>query len=217
MKKAFSLLELIIIIVVVGIISAAFLSKDGRDPLAEAALQVASHIRYTQHLAMMDDKYSLTDNQWYKGRWQIVFGSNVGSDNKPAYTIFADKNGYSGDPSTTEIAKNPANPKQLMTGGYTGSPYLDITNSNFLGMKTLNLGKTYGVTSYELKDGCSGARISFDHLGRPLKGDNSTLSGPYKAGTRRLIKDDCHIVLGNGSKTITITVKPETGYVKVEF
>jgi len=214
--KSFTLLEMIIVIVVIGIISVAFLSKNARDPLYEAALQVVEHIRYTQHLALIHDPYSLKNPQWYKERWQIVFGTNKNSDYKPAYTIFSDKGKHSGDPSSSEIAKNPANVNLLMCGGYTGSKELNVVDPKFKGMKVLNLGLTYGVTSYKLEDGCSGARISFDFLGRPLKGDSRTLRGPYQAGTKRLISKDCHILLTSKNRTIVITVKAESGYTYIE-
>lgn len=35
--------------------------------------QVIAHIRYTQHLAMMDDKFNADESTWYKRRWQIWF------------------------------------------------------------------------------------------------------------------------------------------------
>ncbi|WP_300367295.1 prepilin-type N-terminal cleavage/methylation domain-containing protein, partial [Hydrogenimonas sp.] len=51
-KNAFTMLELIIVIVVVGILSAIMIPRFSDDKLREAADQIMSHIRYTQHLAM---------------------------------------------------------------------------------------------------------------------------------------------------------------------
>ena len=56
MKKAFTMLELVVVIVVIGIIAVAALPRINDDHIAEAADQVMSHIRYTQHLAMQDSK-----------------------------------------------------------------------------------------------------------------------------------------------------------------
>ena len=61
-KKAFTMLELVFVIVVSGILAATFIPRFDRDNLQEAADQVISHIRYTQHLAMVDDKFLADKN-----------------------------------------------------------------------------------------------------------------------------------------------------------
>jgi prepilin-type N-terminal cleavage/methylation domain-containing protein len=218
-KYAFTLLELIIVIVVIGILATAILSRRKDNSLQEAALQLISDIRYTQHLALTDDKYDPRDSEYHKGRWQIVFSNSRFSDNQPAYTIFSDKDfghGYSGDPTKTEIAKNIMNHDRLMTGGY-GTSALDIKSNSFKGNKKLNLGKTYGITNVSLSNGCHYARLSFDHMGRPMTGDQSTMYAPYKAGSKRLlVKKRCEITLTSyTSETLKIAVEPETGYAHI--
>jgi len=223
MKKAFTMMELVFVLVVMGIIAAVVIPNTRTNPLEEAAVQLASHIRYTQHLAMIDDKYNANDADWFKGRWQLVFSSSVftGGADVYAYTIFSDQDhgsGYGGDPIESEMAKNPENSSQVMTGGYNSTAAINYTNPSFKGMKKLNLGKSYGVSSISLDGGCDYKRISFDHLGRPITGDHSTMTGPYTASSQRLISADCNIVLKDSNdKNITITVTPETGYVKINF
>jgi prepilin-type N-terminal cleavage/methylation domain-containing protein len=224
MKKAFTLLELVFVIVVIGILAALILPRTKTNPVQEAAVQVLSHIRYTQHLALVDDKYDANDAKWYKGRWQIVFGNNNNfANNKPAYTIFSDTlnvatNSYSGDPKESEVAVDPQNPNLIMTGGYNNTAALDYNNAGFKGMKELNLGEKYGITNVSFSGGCNiGLRISFDYLGRPFTGDQSTMTGPYSALTPRLITSDCNITLTDGTETATIQISPETGYAKVIF
>jgi len=217
-RKAFTLLELVMVIVVVGIISVSLLSRKGREPLYEAALQLVNHIRYTQHLALVNDAYSLSDSQWYKGRWQIIFTSDDGSDSSVSYTIYRDKTPYDGIPTSNEMAKNPANINRVMTGGFDGNSDIDITSTDFIGMKKLNLGLNYSVSSYSLENGCNGINsIAFDYQGRPIKGNVSNLDAPYAQGnTNKLITQDCHIVLNDGNEHVTIVVKPETGYVYID-
>ncbi len=217
MKKAFTLIELIFAIVVIGILVALILPRTKTNPVQEAAVQVLSHIRYTQHLAMIDDKYNPNDTNWYKGRWQIVFGNtNKYANGKPAYTIFADSGAYSGDPKESEIAINPQNHNQIMTGGY-GTGALDYNNANFKGMRSLNLGEKYNITKISFSGGCNiGNRISFDYLGRPFTGDHYTMTGPYSAKKPRLMTSDCNIVLTDGIKSATIQISPETGYARLK-
>jgi prepilin-type N-terminal cleavage/methylation domain-containing protein len=229
MKKAFTMMELIFVLVVMGIIAAVVIPNTRTNPLEEAAVQLASHIRYTQHLAMIDDKYNPNRLDtagnviWFKDRWQIAFGNNNQyADYKPAYTIFSDSVGNAvsrGDAQEEEIAKNPENPNQIMTGGYNSTAAVNYGSAGFKGMKKLNIGNAYRIASITLSGGCSGgSRISFDHLGRPMKGDQSTMTGPYSAGTQRLITQDCNVVLKDfNDNNITIIVTPETGYVKINF
>lgn len=219
MKKAFTLLELVFVIVVIGILAALILPRTKTNPVQEAAIQVLSDIRYTQHLAMIDDKYNASDTNWYMARWQIVFGNNNQyANHKPAYTIFADSGAYSGDPKESEIAINPQNSNQIMTGGYNSTAALDYNNTGFKGMKPLNLGEKYGITNVSFSGGCNiGLRISFDYLGRPFTGDEHTMTGPYSALTQRLISSDCNITLTDGNENAIIQISPETGYAKIIF
>ena len=233
MKKAFTMIELLFVIVVIGILSAMIIPNTQTiSPLHNAAIQVASHLRYTQHLAMIDDTYDRnridTDGNviWFKDRWQLVFSSSEYSDYKPAYTIFSDRQGNAkerGDANEKEIAKNPENIQQIMTGGYGSAQAINYGHSNFKGMKKLNIGNSYGVTSVRLIGGCSGSRIAFDHLGRPMKGDHNSVTSPYNmsstysASKQRLITSNCKIELKAEDKIVNIIIRPETGYTTIEY
>ena len=70
-KSAFTMLELVFVIVVIGILSAIFIPRFSQNKLSDAANQLISHIRYTQHLALMDDEYNASSNTWYYKRWAI--------------------------------------------------------------------------------------------------------------------------------------------------
>ena len=106
-KKAFTMIELIMIIVVVGILAVAVIPRVDRDTLVEATNQVASHVRYTQHLAMLDNKYNPRDSNWYRNRWKITFNNN-------SYSIT----------SGNTNAKNPQAPGKDLNP--TGSPELNL-------------------------------------------------------------------------------------------
>ena len=96
MKKAFTLLELVFVIVVVGILAAVIIPSTRTNPVREAAIDLVSKIRYAQHLAMVDDKFDVGDANWMRNRWQIVF-----TDTNTKYSIVSDNN--------TVYAKDPLN------------------------------------------------------------------------------------------------------------
>jgi len=190
-KKAFTMIELVFVIVVIGVLAAIVIPNTKTNPLQEAAIQVLTHIRYTQHLAMSDDTYDANNVDWYKERWQIVFHNTVAPDSDVAYTIFSDTaNGSTGDADLSEIAINPQDNSKLLSGGYGAA--IPSTNSQM--SKKLNLEKSYGVTSVSFGAAChayGGTRLSFDNLGRPFQGKQSSMTGPYSASTQRLITSNC--------------------------
>lgn len=227
MKKAFTMLELIFVIVIVGILSFIAASSFQRNTLREAADQLVSHIRYTQHLAMMDDKFDPNENDWYKRRWQIVFYPNIThtlkcvNDNLPnawAYSIFSENPGFTGNPDISELARNPLATNQFLSGGFNNILCIDNSqnNPNEHSMEELRLGSKFGITNIGMTASCNtggpnpSQRIAFDYLGRPLRGAFHNYTSSYPAN--RLIVQDCNITLSNATNNIVITITPETGY-----
>ena len=87
MKKAFTMLELIFVIVIIGILAAVIIPNTRSNPTAEAATKLMAHLRYTQHLALIDDKYDGTANA-FRDRWQVRFTGDTYSivnDNNTSY------------------------------------------------------------------------------------------------------------------------------------
>jgi len=221
MKKAFTMLELVFVIVLIGILAAVMIPDMKSNTLREAATQVISHIRYTQHLAMVNDKFDVSDNVWYEKRWQIHFVNTTGSENKWSYIIYSDTLNHDGVANINDtIAKNPVDKSKYLTGGYSAGtlPYSDSRVS-----KELNIGYKYGIINVDFSDNCkdNSLRISFDHLGRPLYDGAHLLDEPYKDGIKnRLVQNDassnpCIITLSNSSDSVEISIEPETGYVKI--
>ncbi|WP_456486152.1 pilus assembly FimT family protein [Hydrogenimonas sp.] len=218
MKKAFSMIELIAVIVIVGIMTAVLLPRFSEDKLREVADQVLSHIRYTQHLAMIDDKYDPQKSDWYKERWQIFFSnsSDTALGNAWAYTIFSDAFTHTGKPDPSEIAVNPEDKTKRLTGGYT-SGGSGIEYSDARATKAMNIERKFGIKDVVFSNcGSAAKRISFDDIGRPYYGDSSTATGPYD----RLMSTQCRIqfcmtdcATAGEDEKITIAIEPETGYV----
>lgn len=217
LHSAFTMLELVFVIVIIGILAAVIIPSTKTNPLQEAAIQLVSHIRYTQHLAMVDDKFDSNNLTWFKGRWQIKFSNTDGSDNRWAYAIFSDTGAYNGWPNVGETAVNPLNSSKRLTGGYsTGSiAYNDADATN-----KLNIGHAFSITDIDMTGGCLIAddgkkRISFDNLGRPIAGPlhYSGMTSPYKDIV--LIQSRCNVILKNSEGNITIAIEPITGYTHI--
>jgi len=212
-KRAFSLMELVLVIVVVGIISAVMVPRINDVQIDKAAQQVLTHIRYTQHLAMMDNRFDPQDPNWFKKRWQIRFQYKGSFPRKYFYTIYRDDD-LTGGYSQREIAKNPLNPSQLLTGKKTIST---VTTAKYT--KKLDLYQTYNIKSVSMT-GCiyrgvgQSVRLSFDYLGRPIVKNVNALARAYAAKTqRRLATKTCYLKLTDKSdRTATIAIEPETGY-----
>jgi prepilin-type N-terminal cleavage/methylation domain-containing protein len=224
MKKAFTLLELIFVIVVIGIIAAVAIPRMKSNSLREAAAQVLGHIRYTQHLAMSSDVYKDTDEEWYKKRWQIKFSNVGGSDDMWAYAIFYDRTA-DGNPNASETAINPSDMTKKLTGGYSGTIEYDDKEAT----QTLNLGHAYNVRDIDFED-CNinnndhKKRIVFDYLGRPLTDSPKNLVNSFETSSKNLLLnktckiklcsvDDC--IDANEDQQVVISIQKETGYAEI--
>ena len=195
MKKAFTMLELVFVIVVAGILAAVIIPSTRTNPLQEAAIQVLSDIRYTQHLAMVDDKYDVSNANWYRARWQIFFQLDNSGNGNQVYGIYTDKDTDNNAPENGEMALDPLSGNQ-MTG-----------NSLFTNrIESMDLTHRYGVANRAFGGGCAGSqRIMFDNLGRPHTDDNTVYGN--------LVRTACNVTLTHSDGTnIAIRIQPETGY-----
>jgi len=211
MKKAFTMLELVFVLVVIGILAAVMMPEMKSTKLREAAIQVVSHIRYTQHLAMIDDKFGM-NTQWYKGRWQLIFGSSKWTDDQIAYSIYSDDGTFDGNPNLTELALDPMMSDKYLSGGSSGI----LNTSNPKANKNMNIGSSYGIETVTFEGGCESntvRRLTFDHLGRPIRGTINGFNTSYGVG--KLIQTTCEIVLTNPEGSVTIAIEPETGYAHI--
>ena len=226
-KRAFTMIELVFVIVVVGILAAIMIPKLNRNASREAANQILTHIRYTQHLAMQDDKYeNFISNQskpWFKLRWGITFNETSLKEcsiDKPGvktwkYSVFFDKSVNGNINSESEVANDIYKSGKLLSGGWSSGIVTEAICKKW--NKELNLGKRFGITSVDFKDGCSGMQtIIFDEMGRPMR-VASTTSGGAKRPYDRLLKKDCKITITDkrGNQT-TIIIEKESGFTSIK-
>ena len=216
-RPAFTMIELILVIVVLGILASIAMPRLDRDLKQEAADNILSSIRYTQHLALLDYKHKFDDPKWQQRFWRIVFSTC--SDSDRFYMVGADDNMESSSNALfdrNESAIDPANGKPMFwIGGDDCSTGGDGTVS-----KNIFISKLYSITQVTPGGGCSSAaHIAFDHLGRPHHGANFTQSGdsvathPIYSG---YMQTACTFTftLSDG-ETFDISIEPESGYAHI--
>ncbi len=203
-RKAFTMIEFVLVIVVLGILAALALPRMDRGLRQEAADNILSAIRYTQHLALNDDKTDPSDPDWQQKLWAIRFDSD--SDGGYLYKVASNTSGT--NISKDESAIDPSNGK-----------YMFASNNTLQSDESPNvlLGKKYGIDTVDfsncqtIANGTNTSRhIAFDQLGRPHKGVYATATNDY----RSIMTANCTILFGftNGFDDLTIIIAKETGY-----
>ena len=166
-RTAFTMIELVFVIVVLGILAALAMPRLDRDLRQEAADNILSAIRYTQHMALLDDVTNPSDTQWQRAFWR--FGFQGCSDNGIFYYIGSDKN-IGGNIDAGEELVDPANGLPMM-GLKLADCETDLSGQ-IKASSNIFITKKYSIDSnVTWSDGCTGASsyIGFDHLGRPLE------------------------------------------------
>ena len=199
-RPAFTLIELVFVIVVLGILAALAIPRLDRDIRQEAADNILSAIRYTRLMALTDDKSDPTDGTWQQTLWSIRFTG--GSD---AYYRIGSDIGKNAAIAKEESAIDPSTGKYFFnSGGIFSSKAADESPLVFLG-------HNYGINTIHFRGGCSDANkhIGFDHFGRPHTGIG-TATNDYST----YINQDCTITFGfqtSGITDLKITIEKQTG------
>ena len=206
-KRAFTMLELVFAIVVIGILSALAMPRMDRDVRQEAAEHILSAIRFTQHMALMDNVILPTQPDWQRSYWSFGTQATKGSEDL-YYEIGADKN-RGGNIDDKEAALDPANGKRLNASN------IKTRKENIAEGSSPNifLGKQYGVTAVKYTGGCKDNQyIAFDYLGRP----HVNIRGLKTPNFSGYMTQTCTItVTFQNANPLIITVFPETGYASV--
>ncbi len=204
-RSAFTMLELVFVIVVLGILAALALPRLDRDLKQEAADSILSDIRYTQHLALIDNKHKFDESSWQRAFWQISFES-CGSASGLFESIGTDTD-YLGDISSNEAATDPANGKPMFwTNTASCASGVDTTASS----DRIFITKKYGITAVNGTGGCNNLKhIGFDHLGRP----HVSFSGSTTPNNSSYMSTACTFTFTmSDADTFAITIEPETGH-----
>lgn len=216
-KPAFTMLELVIVIVILGILASLALPRMERDLKQEAADNILSAIRYTQHMALTDNVTDPSKTHWQKAFWR--FGIEGCSDNGIFYYIGADKN-REGNIDDGEEAIEPSS--GLRINGLNTKPCEGDLAEQTEASPDIFITKKYGISDGNVVfSGCNastGKYIGFDNLGRPHRGfvqNAAGLGGATSPDFSSLCTTDMTITLTFDDASISdisITIEKETGY-----
>ena len=206
-RSAFTMIELVFVIIVLGILAALVMPRLERDLKQEAADNILSNIRYTQHLAILDYKHDFNNPKWQQRFWKIMFAPclngeifyRVGSDDNMTGSGLFSKNEAAIDPTNGQPMYW-ANNDDCSNGG-------DGTVS-----ENIFLSKKYGVTTVSTTN-CNGvSHIGFDHLGRPHQSFGASASADYST----YLDASCRFTFTmSDGDTFSIDIEPETGYAQI--
>jgi len=218
-QAAFTMLELIMVIVVLGILAALALPRMERDIRQEAADNILSAIRFTQHMALMDnviDTTSANRLKWQRRFWR--WGKEGCSDNGIFYYVGSDKDVEGNiDVDKSEAAIDPTNGMVMM--GQNNKPCESDLSAQIFAAPAVRaspnifLTKKYGIKENDTKlvAQCPGNTLSigFDYLGRPHRGFEDSIIPDYST----IMETDCNLTFEfeDGSPDLVITIEKETG------
>ena len=227
-------MEIVLVIVLIAIFAAVikFGSKND-DRLHLATLQVLEHIRYTQHLAMNDDKFDPRDNRYkdtphnaktagdgryFRGWWQIRFQvvAATNADNGfVGYSVYSDfdREGNIDKKDTLNSAINPADGKWMILYDDCDSCSSDVFLDKKYDIKEIAFSSNCQKVGFHKISSRNIGAIIFDEKGRPYYGiSNEANKNPFKYR----LTADCDITLtADTGKTSTIRVYPESGYTEI--
>lgn len=226
MKKynAFTMIELVVVLVVMGIIATYSIPRLKRDTRVEAMTQMLHMIRYTQNLALHDSKHLRDKSRWQRAYWKfkiyrctnndIFFGIGTNKD------LIEDTN----DISLSEAAIDPSNGKPLIWNAGTPCPVDDASENANNVSPNIFISQKYGINDVIFsdcqvyKDGATTSdaqHIGFDNFGRPYKSFTAT----YKPNNWGYAIETCKITFKFADTSIqdfTIDIDNETGYTTIE-
>jgi len=212
-RQAFTMIELIMVIVVLGILAALAIPRLERDIRQEAADSILSAIRYAQHYALMDNVTDPNEGKWQRKFWR--FGFQGCSDNGMFYYVASDKD-TGGNIDAGEEIIDPATGLPMM--GLNGAPCASDLSGQTNASANIFITKRYGITSANIawSGGCTGGSnyIGFDHLGRPHRGYTVSLTPDYAS----IITADCNLTLTfeqDNIDPLIFIIEKETGHVSI--
>ena len=207
LKKSFSLIELIFILILLSTILSYILPKNEVSKIKLAKQQLLNHLKYTRYIAMVDNKYKEGDIYWHKKLWNIKF-LNCNKDNKGIYYVIYSNTikPYRWNISKTETLIDP------FTNNYIYSTSKCQQDSLYDKSKYVLLSNYYGIEKIIIScnNTSSLGQIYFDNNGIAY----SYIDNNYDYFEEYRIKNNCLIKLYDKyNKEENITIEGNTGYI----
>ena len=207
-RSAFTIIELIFVIVVLGILASLAMERVDRDLKQEASETILSHIRLAQQLALRDNKHRQDNNGlWQRAYWRFEYGKCKNTTNLDGTAAYY----YRVGAATTldkafnknESAINPVDGKYL----YTINSCDDLKKDE---SPTILISKKFGINKIEKYAGCNKVQhIAFDYLGRP----HHQIGSYGSANFSKIMVNDCRLKFKMATgDSFTIIIEAETGH-----
>lgn len=222
MKKAFTLIEVIFIIVVVGILSTIAISRFNSKDLLRGAEMVARDIEYVKHLAVIDDNRVPNDmiqkHENNSNFWAITF---IGIGGDPKMSIFKYTNPSINYGTVQTAVVDYLDKEKFLTLTVRNGKDDDIVDGSVIKTSPrVWLKKTYSINKIDTSD-CNAEDYTGRHSINTLFFNEEGI--PYIANSSggtfwyfQKLKEICTLKIKAGSDTKCIDIYPETGYVKVK-
>lgn len=208
-KSAFTLIELVFVIVILGILASLATSRIDRDLKQEAAETILSHIRLAQQLALNDNKHrSDSDSKWQTAYWRFEY-EKCDLVDKYIYRIGSDTD-LSGGINKEESALDPINGKYIWADGACDS-FEDLETDE---SRDVYLFGRFGVEHIDhstTAGSCTSQNIAFDFFGRPHTGIKDYKNND--SNFQNLMTTDCTLTFEMSDETeFQIIIENETGH-----
>lgn len=203
MKKAFSLIETILVISIIVFIGGFIIQKIHTSNLDDAVKRISLYLKQTRYQALIDNKQKDDEELWHKKRWTLKFlrcNKNIGG---LYYNIYSDEN-ETGQASLSESLIDPLTNKRVYSTNKC--EYKDNTSKYVL------LTKEFGIVDVQIScnNTSSLGQISFGNDGKVYSKLSSSANEYYEYE----INSICTIkFIDNESQTKTLKIMPKTGYI----
>jgi Tfp pilus assembly protein FimT len=196
---AFSLLELIFIIVLISIASLITIPKVKISKLNIATDKIILYLNYTRYIAFIDNKFDIDDNEWQKKRWSLKFQNCSDKNDGMYYVVYSDMSGGTAAFKKKECLKDPLNFKYL----YSGYDCVPSSNES----KNILLTKEFGVTKVKLS--CN----TTSTIGQISFGNDGKIYSQLGTNIKEITKQCLLKLYDSHNQYSTIAIEPKTGYI----
>ena len=202
MKKSFTLLELILVILILSILYMAIIPNSNINKLNELKENLTLQIKHLRYKSLTDSKYSHEEN-WQKENWTIKFFRCKKEIGGIYYVIYSDEN-KKGHPNQIESLKDPLSNKFIYSS--------NSCKENSENSKYSLLTKNFDIKAIDISCNKTDSlgQISFSYDGKVY----SKLTSNIDKQEKYEIKESCFLkFIDKNNKDFIITIENETGYI----